>query len=99
MMMSRDKTRGEGGPVGYTGDNRAPLSPRSPNRNDVSKFPEFGGPVSSVHPVSEDVWAAGGLTDEKYGHVGHQSVDASVNPGHERASSYGYMEGYGDGKR
>ena len=99
VMMSRDKTRGEGGPVGYTGDNRAPLSPRSPNRNDVSKFPEFGGPVSSVHPVSEDVWAAGGLADEKYGHVGHQSVDASVNPGHERTSSYGYMEGYGDGKR
>ena len=98
-MMSRDKKRGEGGPVGYTGDNRAPLSPRSPNQNDVSKFPEFGGPVSSVHPVSEDVWAAGGLADEKYGHVGHQSVDASVNPGHERTSSYGYMEGYGDGKR
>lgn len=100
-MMSRDKTRGEGGPVGYAGDNRAPLSPRSPNRNDVSKFPDFGGPVSSVHPIqsSEDVWATGGLANEKYGHVGHRSVDSSVKPGHERASSYGYVEGYGDGKR
>ena len=101
-MMSRDKLRGEGGPVGYTGDNRAPISPRSPNRNDVSKFPEFGGPVSSVHPMtsSEDVWVTGGLADEKYGDVGHRSVDASVKPGHERASSYGYMDdGYGDVKR
>jgi hypothetical protein len=100
-MMSRDKTRGEGGPVGYTGENRAPLSPRSPNRNDVSKFPEFGGPVSSVHPMqgSEDVWATGGLADEKYGHVGHRSVDESVKPGHTRASSYGYVEEYGGGKR
>jgi len=100
--MRRDKTRGEGGPVGYTGDNRAPLSPRSPNRNDVSNFPDFGGPVSSVHPMtsSEDVWATGGLVDEKYGDVGHQTVDASVKPGHERASSYGYMDnGYGDVKR
>jgi len=100
--MRRDKTRGEGGPVGYTGDNRAPLSPRSPNRNDVSNFPDFGGPVSSVHPMtsSEDVWATGGLVDEKYGDVGHRSVDASVKPGHERASSYGYMDnGYGDVKR
>ena len=100
-MMSRDKTRGEGGPVGYTGDNRAPLSPRSPNQTDVSKFPEFGGPISSVHPMqsSEDVWATGGLVDEKYGYVGHRSVDASVKPGHERASSYGYVDGYSDGKR
>ncbi|KAH8818395.1 putative plasma membrane fusion protein prm1 [Hyaloscypha sp. PMI_1271] len=100
-MMSRDKTRGEGGPVGYTGDNRAPLSPRSPNQNDVSNFPEFGGPVSSVHPMQspEDVWATGGLANEKYGHVGHQSVDASVKPGHERTSSYGYVDGYSDGKR
>ncbi|KAE9375640.1 putative plasma membrane fusion protein prm1 [Stipitochalara longipes BDJ] len=101
-MMSRDKTRGEGGPVGYTGDNRAPISPRSPNRNDDSKFPNFGGPVSSVHPMtsSEDVWATGGLVDEKYGNVGHRSVDVSVKPGHERASSYGYMDdGYGNVKR
>jgi len=100
-MMRQDKTRGEGGPVGYTGDNRAPLSPRSPNRNDVSKFPQFGAPVSSDNPFtsSEDSWAAGGLADEKYGHVGHRSVDASVKPGHTRASSYGYVDGYGDGKR
>lgn len=98
-MMSRDKTRGEGGPVGYTGDNRAPLSPRSPNRGDISKFPQFGEPVSSVHPMnsSEDMaWSAGGVVDEKYGRVGHRSVEASVKPGHERASSYGYVQ---DAKR
>jgi hypothetical protein len=101
-MMSRDKTRGEGGPVGYTGDNRAPLSPRSPNGNNVSNFPNFGGPVNSVQPTDsaeDNVWDAGGLVDEKYGDAGHRSVDASVKPGHERASSYGYVGGYGDGKR
>jgi hypothetical protein len=91
-MMGRDKTRAEGGPVGYTGDNRMSLSPRSPNRNDVSKFPQFGGPVSSVRPQtsSDDVaWGSGGLVDEKMGNVGHRSVEASVKPGHERVSSYG----------
>jgi hypothetical protein len=95
-MAGRDKTRGEGGTVGYTGDNRAPLSPRSPNRNDISKFPQFGEPVSSVYPMnnSEDMaWSAGGLVEEKYGHGGHRSVEASVKPGHERSSSYGYVDG------
>ena len=95
-MIGRDKTRGEGGPVGYTGDNRIPLSPRSPNRNDTSKFPQFGGPVSSVHPMtsSEDIaWGSGGLVeDEKLGRVGHRSVEASVKPGHDRVSSYGHLE-------
>jgi hypothetical protein len=94
-MMTRDKTRAEGGPM-YTGDNRVPLSPRSPNRKDVNQFPQFGGPVSSVHPVnsSEDMaWAAGGLVDEKLGIAGHRSVEASVKPGHERKSSHGYLDG------
>jgi hypothetical protein len=97
-MLGRDKMRGEGGPVGYTGDNRNPLSPRSPNRNDMSKFPQFGGPVSSVRPQfsNEDMYEAGAIVDEKVGHVGHRSVEASVKPGHERASSYGYLV---DGKR
>ena len=92
-MFGRDKTRGEGGPVGYTGDNRGALSPRSPNRKDESKFPEFGGPVSSVHPQysTDDMYAAGAL-NEKVGSVGHRSVEASVKPGHERSSSYGYLE-------
>jgi len=92
-MLGRDKTRGEGGPVGYTGDNRGALSPRSPNRNDETKFPQFGGPISSVHPQysSEDMYATGAL-DEKVGRAGHRSVEASVKPGHERSSSYGYLE-------
>ncbi|KAL3427145.1 plasma membrane fusion protein prm1 [Phlyctema vagabunda] len=99
-MMGRDKTRAEGGPVGYTGDNRAPLSPRSPNRNDASRFPQFGGPVSSVHPMtsSDDMWGAN-AANEKVGHVGHRSVEASVKPGHERVSSYGYLDGNGNEKR
>jgi hypothetical protein len=92
-MLGRDKTRGEGGPVGYTGDSRGALSPRNPNRNDETKFPQFGGPVSSLHPQysSEDMYATGAL-DEKVGTAGHRSVEASVKPGHERSSSYGYLE-------
>ena len=95
-MMGRDKTRAEGGPVAYTGDKRTPISPRSQNRNDMAKFPEFGGPVSSVHPTrsTEDMaWGSNGLEDEKLGRVGHRSVEASVKPGHERSSSHGYLEG------
>lgn len=94
-MLGRDKTRGEGGPVGYTGDNRVPLSPRSPNRKDESKFPQFGGPVSSVHPQysNEDMYGSGAVVDEKVGRVEHRSVEASVKPGHERSSSYGYLDG------
>ncbi|KAG0652861.1 Plasma membrane fusion prm1 [Hyphodiscus hymeniophilus] len=93
-MLGRDKTRAEGGPVGYTGDNRVALSPRSPNRNDMSKFPTFGGPVSSVYPQfsNEDMHGAAAV-NEKVGSVGHRSVEASVNPGHERSSSYGYLDG------
>lgn len=97
-MLGRDKTRGEGGPVGYTGDNRAPISPRSPNRHDASKFPQFGGPISSVHPMtsSEKMWGATqSLQDEKIKHAGHRSVEASVEHGHERTSSYGYVDGKG----
>jgi len=95
-LMERNKTRAEGGPVGYTGDNRAPISPRSPNRKDASQFPQFGGPVSSVHPMNsseEMAWGSGGLVDEKLGTTGHRSVEASVKPGHERSSSYGYLDG------
>lgn len=94
-MMGRDKTRAEGGPAGYTGDNRS-LTPRSPNRHDVSRFPAFGGPVSSVHPEksSDDLRGS-----EKIGNAGHRSVEASVKPGHERVSSYGRVSGYGDAKR
>lgn len=89
-LLGRDKTRAEGGPVGYTGDNRVPISPREPDRG---SFPNFGAPVSSIYPTvsHEDAWASGGLHNEKLGTV--TSVEASVRPGHERASSYGYMDG------
>jgi hypothetical protein len=89
----RDKTRAEGGPVGYTGDNRAPVSPRNTAGDGLSRFPEFGGPVSSVHPQtsSDEMWAAGASGNEKYGTTGHRSVEAAYKPGHERTSSYGYL--------
>lgn len=96
VSMGRDKTRAEGGPVGYAGESRVPVSPRSPIRKDAARFPQFGGPVISVDPVnsSEDMaWGARGLVDEKLGTAGHRSVEASVKPGHERASSYGYLDG------
>jgi hypothetical protein len=38
-MLGRDKTRAEGGALGYTGENRNPMSPRSPNlRNNDGGF-------------------------------------------------------------
>lgn len=95
-MLTRDKTRAEGGPVGFTGDNRS-FSPRSPNRHDITRFPAFGGPVSSVHPEkSSDDLAA---YDEKTGHAGHRSVESAHVKGHDRVSSYGSVTGYGDTKR
>jgi hypothetical protein len=93
VMASRDKTRGEGGQVSYTGDRRGPLSPRSPNRHNESTFPQFGGPVSSVHPQysTDDMYNAAALPSEKVGHVSPRSVESRVKSGHERASSYGYV--------
>lgn len=99
-MLGRDKTRAEGGPAAYTGDNRTPISPRSPNRNNKEVFPQFGGPVSSVRPtdsqVENDTWAAGGLglRNEKIGHAGQRAVESSLTKkGHVRGSSYGYVDG------
>jgi hypothetical protein len=88
-LCRRDKTRAEGG-----GDNRVALSPNRPN---PAQFPEFGAPVSSVYPVNSSTenyeWSQGGLEDEgKLGAVGRRSVEASVQPGHKRSSSYGYMD-------
>lgn len=96
-MFGSDKTRGVGG-SGLTGDNRS-LSPRSPNRTDAARFPAFGGPVSSVHPEksSEDLAYASGA-HENVKSVGHRSVEASYQPGHERVSSHGRVSGYGDAK-
>ncbi|KAF4637574.1 hypothetical protein G7Y89_g500 [Cudoniella acicularis] len=94
VSFKHDKTRAEGGPA-FTGDNRGALSPRSPNRNNVATFPDFGGPVSSLHQeksVEDMSWEASGLEDEeRLGSVEqHRSVE--FKPGHERASSYGYLD-------
>jgi len=100
-MFGREKTHGEGGPVGFTGDHRSSPSTRSPNRTDTARFPAFGGPVSSVHPEksSDDLAFASSSDGEKIKNVGHRSVEASYQPGHERVSSYGRVSGYGDSKR
>lgn len=100
-MLTRDKTRAEGGPAGgYTGDNRGPISPRySPPRQDAAKFPHFGEPATPIYQVNDAndaAWAQGGLVDEKngVGHVASRSVDSSVQPGyHNRSSSHGYVDG------
>jgi len=95
-LMSRDKTRAEGGPTGYTGDSRSPVT-RSPPGRDMSTFPAFGPPVSSVHPEKSTdnvAWNSDSIENEKIGRVGHRSVEASVKPGHDRASSYGRVSGY-----
>ncbi|KAH8599410.1 putative plasma membrane fusion protein prm1 [Bisporella sp. PMI_857] len=92
-MLTTDKTRAEGGPVGYTGDHRGPISPRSPNRQDPARFPEFGSsvPVSSVG-IDDNTWARGAVVDEKVHHTGHRSVEANTKAGHLRSSSYGYVD-------
>jgi hypothetical protein len=97
-MLGRDKTRAEGGPVGYTGDNRAPISPRSPNRNNTEVFPKFGRPVSSAQPTDSPeeygLWQTDefGAGNEKLGHAGHRTVGRVLTKkGHARGSSYGYV--------
>jgi hypothetical protein len=90
-MSGRDKTRAEGGLVGYTNDNSG-FSTRGPNGNETM-FPKFGGPVSAVQrqDSADETWAAGGLQDEKTGTVEHRGID--VKGGDERSSSYGYLDG------
>ncbi|KAL2071282.1 hypothetical protein VTL71DRAFT_12517 [Oculimacula yallundae] len=96
-FLAHDKTRAEGGPT-FTGEGRSPVSPRSPPGRDMATFPAFGAPVSSIYPTRSngDAWTThGGVSDEKmgFGKVEHRSVEASVKPGHERASSYGHLDG------
>lgn len=102
-MLGRDKTRAEGGPIGYTGENRAGTSARASMRD--AKFPGFEGSDSSMRPMASDeqmnMWDAGASPEEKVGrgHAGQRSVDRSlVRMGHERKSSYGYMGGDGNAK-
>lgn len=89
-MLGRDKTRGEGGGVVLTGENRAPVSPREAP---VSNFPAFGENVSPVG--DEDAFVAGAVQDEKdkisRGHVPQRSV-GTLRKGHGRQSSYGLMD-------
>jgi hypothetical protein len=91
-MMSPNKTRAEGGPVGYTGENQQPLG----SRNELTgAFPTFGGPVSAVSQPDRSADPFGdhhSFQDEKLGGVARGSVEASVKPGHARASSYGYVD-------
>ncbi|RDL39228.1 uncharacterized protein BP5553_03568 [Venustampulla echinocandica] len=100
-MWSRDKTRAEGGPTDYTGNNRGTVSPRSPPQNyETARFPQFGGPVSAVQPEKSPnanmAWGAGGaggaVPNERFGDVGLRSVEAHIKPGHERKSSHGYLD-------
>jgi hypothetical protein len=92
-MAKRDKTRGEGG--AFTGDNRAPLSPRTPNRNNSAMFPQFNGPVSSVSNPSDDSdknpFNDGDVANERLGTVG-QPKPVESQSGHQRVSSYGYLD-------
>lgn len=100
-MYSRDKTRAEGGAAGYAGDNRDSISPRSPPQNyETARFPEFGGPLSAVQqeksPNDNGAWVAGGAgypdPNERFGDVGHRTIEAHIKPGHERKSSHGYLD-------
>ncbi|TVY57193.1 Plasma membrane fusion protein prm1 [Lachnellula cervina] len=78
-MFARDKHRGEGGPAAYASETRGPLSPGSENRTNAAALHAFREPVSAY--------------DEKLGDVGRRSVETSIKPGHDRKSSYGFVEG------
>lgn len=90
-MLGRDKTRGEGR-TSFTGENRAPISPRQPV-NTKFQFPAFGENVSPVE--FEEGFATGALQNEKEnlarGHAPQRSVETSTNT-HGRKSSYGHLE-------
>lgn len=89
-LCTREKTRGE---KGYTGSNRVPISPRSPNRGVFNNsFPGFEA-VESRHEA-RDVCMEGGsgdLGEEKLGSVKRKEVGSGVVDGHVRSSSYGYV--------
>ncbi|TVY29734.1 Plasma membrane fusion protein [Lachnellula hyalina] len=77
-MFSHDKHRGEGGPVAYTGQTRG-VSLESDNPTSAAPSYAFREPTSGY--------------DEKLGAVGRRSVEASMKPGLDRKSSYGFVEG------
>lgn len=108
-MATRDDTRGTGGQRFYTGDGRAPPSPRTPQRaasaaSSLSgshptaaqhRFPKF-----EVESAAVDDRTAAAARDEKLamanaalGDSGKRGVKSSG--GHWRSSSHGYVEGAG----
>jgi hypothetical protein len=91
-MRSHDKTRAEGGPVGYPTD-ASPAYAAEPPADHT--FPRFDGPVSAVHPAAATPWATNRFADEKetLGSVGSRSVEENIKPGHVRSSSHGYVDG------
>ncbi|KAF9878460.1 plasma membrane fusion protein prm1 [Colletotrichum karsti] len=87
-MAMPDKGRAEGG-LKYTGDDRPPMTPRSPPRShgNDSRFPQFGSDASAV----EDDHHPRDFRDEKT--VKKTSMGrAQPMEGHERASSYGHFD-------
>jgi hypothetical protein len=92
-LMTRDKTRAEGGGV------PAFSPPYEEREMRPAEFGAFGGEVETPFPRDNDnrddgPWMAGAVGMEKVGHVGHgaqRSVGEASVGGHGRASSYGFV--------
>ncbi|KFZ08975.1 hypothetical protein V501_05762 [Pseudogymnoascus sp. VKM F-4519 (FW-2642)] len=95
-MMSRDKTRAEGGGV------PAVSPPYEEREMRPAEFGAFGGEVETPFPRDNEnqggPWMAGAMGGgeqmEKVGHVGHgaqRSVGEASTGGHGRTSSYGFV--------
>lgn len=96
-MAAPDKSHGEGGQRFYTGDGRAPLTPRSPARSreiSEARFPQFGRGVAESAVM--DDYEARAMQDEKLGSASTAQVRGGKgglrSPGHWRGSSYGHVE-------
>ncbi|KAJ9143355.1 Plasma membrane fusion protein PRM1 [Pleurostoma richardsiae] len=96
-MAGRDRTRGEGGQrFYYTGDGRAPLTPRhSPTASSsaaAARFPDFG--ITAPETALEDDYRVRAERDGKIAHAMAVPVSTGLrSPGHWRKSSHGYVEG------
>ncbi|KAF4971516.1 hypothetical protein FSARC_1676 [Fusarium sarcochroum] len=90
-MASPDKGRAEGG-MRYTGDDRPGLSPRIGHRDDAhpdgaTHFPRFGSSSGEEDHYRE----APSGRDEKF-MSGGTGARATQVDGHQRSSSYGYLD-------
>lgn len=90
-MVSPDKGRAEGG-MRYTGDNRPGLSPRvghydPANPDGATQFPRFGSSSGEIDHYREDA----PRHDEKF-MSGATGARATQVDGHQRSSSYGYLD-------